>query len=318
MENPPQNPNPDGTDEPLSFVNRAMNLRNCDVEMTSVVQDPITYERSFCCRPFQFLQHVRAKEFLIKFLVLVYAVFLFLQFIGLGVAYLPRAIACCVKYNVSSYQCTSLGVLFHDELEPRLELCWITAQVMTGFLCCFVVCKWHGAEGVKLILCKLKKLPTFWRIIGMFTTSGCTMALMLDRTQTNITPLQTAILLVFGLQYLTMVMLVPLLNYTRIFAICRQKGYSRPIRVLVQLTIVLLFLVNFVLFFIGMLQLAFKVSGIDSSAKGSFEFSIVFLVIRQLTDVLFFKTVQSFFWIKLFCDNKNILPVPHGKSGASE
>jgi hypothetical protein len=292
----PEQQSQDDTSE-QAFV---VGINDTELE-TALLQHDITNERSFCHNALLFIRENHCVRHLA---VIVYGTFLLLQFISLVVVYLPRATVCCIKNKVTSYQCNGSVFIEHD---LELELSWITAQGVTGFLCLCVVIKWHGATGMKSILRKLIKLPKFWYIVGMFTVSVCTVAFIMKKTENKTSLLQTAVLHFFACHFLSMAILVPILNYTIIFKICTRKGYSKETRVLVRLTLLLLFLTNAIMFLIGFLQLPFKVSGIDSNAKGTFEFNTVFLAVRDLSDTMFYYTVQSFLWNKLFTDDKNIL-----------
>ena len=74
-----------------------------------------------------------------------------------------------------------------------------------------------------------------------------------------------------------------------------------------KLNIFLLFLTYFIEFVIGSFQFALHIYGIDDDLGISSVFMTLVGAIRRLTAVVFCYRIYSFYWEKLFVDNRNIL-----------
>ena len=185
-----------------------------------------------------------------------------------------------------------------------LQLTWLTTQCLHGVILIAALQKVPEFLGYKEILHRLKFLPSFWTLIVLAVVLLSRFATLSLSSESS---LQMLILIVFSMSYVVKILLIGFLNYTQL----KMLKYHHPKRVFYVLSKLALFVfvvecvVSFVMSFIAMLL---KVEEIQMGKRE--ELSGVMRtsdILRQISVAFFRLRILSFFWNKLFVDDKNIL-----------
>ncbi|XP_032220112.2 uncharacterized protein LOC116603151 [Nematostella vectensis] len=231
-----------------------------------------------------------------------YSLFLSWQFIGLVVFYVPRGVACCLDEEAATHGCNDSIVFPYDK---EIELVWMVSHVANIIICLGALLMYKGVSGMRRVMRKLIRNPNFWILMFISLLSAASAFIIVLKTKyEEVSGVGFGIFASFCFQYAVMATMVPILNYTIISKECfyRQKW-------IIKANLFLMFLVNFTMFVLGSVQLGFHVSGLPGieDTRLPSKFTSLFLILRRFTNVMFYYTVEKFFWFKMFHDGKDIL-----------
>ena len=241
----------------------------------------------------------RGKKHGVKLLKVCYFLLLWWQIAGVGL-FAVRCVT-CYKMHILTFKCDKDAPFRHSGV---LQLTWLTTQCLHGVILIAALKKVPEFLGYKEILHRLKFLPSFWTLIVLavvLLSRFVTLSLSAESS------LQMLILFVFSVSYVVKILLIGFLNYTQL----KMLKYHHPKRVFYVLSKLALFVfvvecvVSFVMSFIAMLL---KVEEIQMGKRE--ELSGVMRtsdILRQISVAFFRLRILSFFWNKLFDDDKNIL-----------
>jgi hypothetical protein len=231
-----------------------------------------------------------------------YALFLVLQLLGM-ILYGTRAISCCVEERLLSYQCKNF-TLFSHSLE--IELAWLFAHLMNLGIALIVVFQVPEFPGYYQLYRKLIRLPKFWSFYCLLGVAIVDFVLILGFHEQG-SRLQETVVATFLAENIITVVVVGVFNFTQLKQLA--KRFSPFPRILIKTTLTLFCVTNCAMFLIGTIQLSFKVTGLNHrlALDLSEEAQIIFGVLRNFAYVIFYHHAASFFWQKLFVDDRNIL-----------
>ena len=241
----------------------------------------------------------RGKKHGVKLLKVCYFLLLWWQIAGVGL-FAVRCVT-CYKMHILTFKCDKDAPFRHSRV---LQLTWLTTQCLHGVILIAALQKVPEFLGYKEILQRLKFLPSFWTLIVLAVVLLSRFATLSLSSESS---LQMLILFVFSVSYVVKILLIGFLNYTQL----KMLKYHHPKRVFYVLSKLALFVfvvecvVSFVMSFIAMLL---KVEEIQMGKRE--ELSGVMRtsdILRQISVAFFRLRILSFFWNKLFDDDKNIL-----------
>ena len=121
----------------------------------------------------------------------------------------------------------------------------------------------------------------------------------------NDSAMEITLILAFLIAKGAQVILIGFLSFTQVNH--SRNMYSFKMFVFLKLNIFLLLLTYFIEFVVGSSQFALNIYGIDSDLGILSAFMTLVGAIRRFTVVVFCYRIYSFYWEKLFVDNRNIL-----------
>ena len=224
---------------------------------------------------------------------------LLLWLIAGSVLYFVRAYFCCIKERHTSFRCSNVVTFPHSQ---ELELAWLLSQVVCMVTFAFFLRKVPGFLGYSVIFGKAIRLPTFWSItlLQMMETIGFAIIIYFS----DLTKMQISLVVSFCLHGMSLIAIMSVLNFTPVNPV--KNIYNNLALLICKLTLIVLFVQIFIIFTVGSVQFAFKVTGLDDLGKSA-NFVKVFRQLREFPQVIFYYKASVFFFHKLFLDNKNIL-----------
>lgn len=228
-----------------------------------------------------------------------YLLLLLWQFAG-SVLYFIRAYYCCVEERLTSFRCSNFTIFPHSE---ELELAWIASQDISIAVLAFAMSKIPGFLGYFAIFRRAICLPAFWSLTALFGIEiiGFGIIMYLNK----LTSMEICLIIAFCFHDgIALIGVICVLNYTPVNPF--KNLCNTCVFILCKLTQVTILMQVSILFIIGSIQLAFKVSGMDELERSA-TFVTVFRKLREFPQVIFYYKMVAFFWHKLFMDNRNIL-----------
>ena len=231
----------------------------------------------------------------IQLLVVCYSLLLCWQLAG-SCLFVMRCVT-CFRNETLTYQCDN-NVPFRYSGE--LELTWLVTQCLHGVLLIVALHKVPAFPGYKAALYQLKFLPSFWTLILLFLVA-LSRFVILSLSSEFLMQMMTVV--AFSFTYFVKVLMVGFLNYTQLNLL--KRHYPKFVFVLCKLTLLVIVIECFVIFIMSFISML-----IDRHVVKADEFSVFVKtseILRQVSVVFFRLKIMSFFWQKLFIDNKNIL-----------
>lgn len=227
-----------------------------------------------------------------------YGGFLLWLMIGLAL-YFVRAYYCCIKERHTSFRCSNFATFRHSQ---ELELAWLISLNISLALVLFFLWKIPGFIGYSVIFRKSTRLPMFWTLtmLKILEIIGFIIIIFLN----TLTAIQIFLVVNFCLLGILLISITCALNFTEINSV--KNSCSFVVHVFCKLTLIILFVQIFVIFIVGSIQFAFKVTGLDDIGRSA-NFITVFRKLREFPQCVFYYKMSAFFFHKLFIDNKNIL-----------
>lgn len=227
-----------------------------------------------------------------------YVILLLWQLVG-STLYFMRAYYCCIKERHTSFRCSNFPTFPHSQ---ELQLAWLMSQDVCIAVFAFSLSTVPGFLGFSVILRKAIRLPAFWTLtmLTIIEIIGFCVILYLN----DLTDIQICLVTNFCFHGIALIFIMSVLNFTPVNPV--KNRYSSLGLVLCKVTLITLFVQIFIIFVIGSVQLAFKVTGLDDVGRSA-NFVTVFRKIREFPQVVFYYKAAAFFFHKLFMDNKNIL-----------
>lgn len=219
-----------------------------------------------------------------------YSLLLFWQLAGTGL-FLIRCVT-CFKKNTLTYRCENNAAFYYS---GELELAWLVTQCLHGVILVSAFQKVPAFPGYKVILQKLKYLPSFWTLALLFL-AALSRFIILSVSSNSF--MQLMIVTCFALSYILRVLAVGFLNYTQLNYLKRQ--YPFYVFVLSKLTLLVIFIESFNNFILSFLSLTLKVGDIHRAVKLEqlSDVEIIYDIIRVFSTTVFRPKIMSFFWKK--------------------
>lgn len=225
-------------------------------------------------------------------------VFLLWQLVG-SVLYFIRAYSCCIEQREASFRCSHAAAFPHSQ---EYELAWLMSLNAYIILFTFILSKIPGFLGFAVIPRKAIRLPVFWALASLQITQMIAFGIIMHFN--SLTSVQIFMVANFCLFGMGIICIICVLNFTAISSI--KNSHGSLTYVFSKLALVLLFQQTFVIFIVGALQLAFKVTGLDDVGRSA-NFVIVFRKLREFPQVIFFYKTSTFLFRKIFMDYNNIM-----------
>ena len=190
---------------------------------------------------------------------------------------------------------------------PRIEQYWsITVfftQCLHGAILIAALQKVPAFPGYKAILQRLKFLPSFWTWIVLIIIL---LSRIVSLSFSSESSLQMLIMIVFSVSYVVKILLMGFFNYTQLKML--KNNYPKSVFVLSKLALFVFVVECLVSFAMSFLSMLLKVEEIPNLGKGEkLDVMRTSDILRQVSVAFFRLKILSFFWQKLFVDDKNIL-----------
>ena len=236
-----------------------------------------------------------------KILTHVYILFLCWQLIAMCL-YLVRAFT-CFKHEVPTYICEENAAFPNS---ATIELCWLITRCVQIIIAVAVLPKLTDFPGFKAIMRQLKTLPQFWSLFFLLLAGLSRYAVLFAFSDPK-APLHFPLLVFFALSNILRVLAVCVLNFTKLNSVNHESTIT--ILVFSKLTFLVMFIDNLLRFLISLL--AFSMDIKEVSHQGEIKYSrdvlSIYYVLEKFGTSFFHFKILSFFWQKLFADEKNVL-----------
>lgn len=235
-----------------------------------------------------------------KFLSACYSLLLCWQVIGTCL-YFIRGVK-CFREKSSTFLCERNAAFLYSE---ELEILWLTTQAILVVIVIASLSRIPGFLGLKAIFNRLRCVPSFFTLV-LFLIIALSRDVMLIVASPK-TFLTVAILIGFTLKYSLTVLAVVMLNHTKLNTL--KHRYPFYVFVFSKLTVFVIFLANLIHFVISLIAITFNVQSFPAtmSSANSSDFHVVNQLLQDFGVVSFRFKLMSFFWNKLFIDDKGIL-----------
>lgn len=207
----------------------------------------------------------------------------------------------CFKEKSSTFLCDRNAAFLYSE---ELEVAWLITQSILVIIVIVVLKRIPAFLGYKAIFHRLKFLPSFFTLVLLLIIALSRYVMLLAISPKTL--LTVSILIGFAMNYMLTVVAVGILNYTQLNFLKRQ--YPIYVFVLSKLTVLVIFLVNFTNFVISLIAVTWNVQGFPQaiSSGNSSDFNVISTLLQDFGVTSFRFKVMSFFWSKLFIDDKCI------------
>ena len=220
--------------------------------------------------------------------------------VGGPCVYMTRSVN-CFKDNSTVYFCEKGAVFPYSE---ELVITWLATLSVFTIIIILALQKVPDFLGYKAILHQLKFLPSYWTLmILLFVSLTRYVKLAISAKSIN----SWMILMGLAFNYILRTIFVGYLNYTQLNFLKRQ--YPNFIFVLSKLSVLVLFAISLMKLLATILELTVQVHKVHRStgARRSVHFEMINDLLRDFGTTTFRFKMTSFFWQKLFIDDKNIL-----------
>ena len=235
----------------------------------------------------------------IKLLAFGYSLLLSWQLTG-AFLYLFRAVACFNQVS-TVFMCDSNAAFSYSE---TFTVIWVTTLSILTVILVVALQKVPSFLGYKVILHRLKFVPSFWTLLLLLLLCLSRYAELI-LSHDSLIPL--VILAGLSLNYILRTVAIGFLNYTQLNFL--KSEYSTYVFVLAKLTLFVLFIVSLVNLLATLLALTVEVRRMSHAlgTTNSLNLEIVNELLRDFGATTFRYKLMSFFWQKLFIDDRNIL-----------
>ena len=235
----------------------------------------------------------------IKLLAVGYSLLLSWQLTGTCL-YLIRGVA-CFKKKSTAFLCESNTAFPYSEI---FTIAWVITISVFTLIFVVVLQNVPGFPGYRAILHRLKFLPSFWTLVLLLLLCLSRYVQLILSNQSLISLL---ILLGLSLSYILRTVAIGFLNYTQFNFL--KSEYPTYVFVLSKLTLFVLFIVTLVNLFATLLALTVEVHNMYQApgAENSLDLEFFNKLLRDFGSTTFRFKLMSFFWQKLFIDDRNIL-----------
>ena len=217
------------------------------------------------------------------------------------ICYAIRVVQCCFQERQTSVECrNSTAISFSLEL----ELTYLSSRAANIVIFMVIIATSPTSLKWKALLKKLVPLPVFWNFVFLCAFSSTRFVVILVLTQNPSTWLIGTVAVYVAITVL-LTTLVGVLNYFPIHHF--QNRFSKFTFIALNATVLIFFVEVLVHFTVCALQLALDVSGLDDRRDN---FHTVVFFLYRVVYLNYLHKVGSFLWIKIFCDNKDILKGP--------
>ena len=234
-----------------------------------------------------------------KILSVCYSLLLCWQVIG-NCLYFVRGIK-CFRDKSSTFLCERNAAFLYSE---ELEVVWLTTQTILIVVVIVLLPRIPGFLGLKAIFHRLKCVPSFFTLVLLLVIAvSRDVMLLLTSPKTFLT---MAILIGFALKYTLAVLAAAMLNYTQLSTL--KHRYPPYVFLLSKLTVFVISLVNFIHFATSLIAITFNAQSFpaEMSSANSSDFHVVNDLLGYFGVTIFRFKLMSFFWKKLFIDDKGI------------
>ena len=221
------------------------------------------------------------------------------QIIGL-VLYTMRAFETSITAKHASFQPTDIESYSNSE---AWQLAWLVTLLLNNALVILALSKVPSFVGYSVILKKLVRMSSFWSLLALTGVSMAGFVIILAVKYDS--AMELALVVTFMVERPAQVILISFINFTQVNHAWRIG--SRMVMVFIKMNIAFSFVNYFIQFVIGSVQFALEVYGIDDEIETESEFFYIFCAIRHFAIVLFCYRICTFYWEKLFVDDRNIL-----------
>ncbi|XP_022808850.1 uncharacterized protein LOC111345827 [Stylophora pistillata] len=207
----------------------------------------------------------------------------------------------CITENSTFYFCEKNAAFPFSE---ELAITWLATHSIFLIIVIFALQKVPEFLGYKTILNQLKFLPSYWTLMILLLISLTRYAKLAIFSKSIDSWI---ILMALAFNYFLRTTFAGFLNYTQLNFLKRQ--YPSYIFVLSKLTVLVLFGISLLNLLATILELTVEVHKVHRTidAKRSVHFEMINDLLREFGTTTFRFKLTSFFWQKLFTDDKNIL-----------
>lgn len=207
----------------------------------------------------------------------------------------------CFKEKTSTFICDRDAAFPYSE---EFELTWLFTQSILVVILIVAVQNVPGFHGYKAIFHQLKFRPSFWTLVILLVIALSRYVMLIVMSPKSLISL--VMLSGFALSYILTVVAAGVLNYTQLNSLKRR--YPTYVFVLSKLTVLVIFVVNFINFVISLLAVTLSVHDIHQALRpDSSNFDVIHEFLQDFGTTSFRFKVMSFFWRKMFIDDKSIL-----------
>ena len=238
-----------------------------------------------------------------------YIFFLLCQLTG-TLLYAIRGLGCSMKPHKFTVVCESTNISILYPYSEECEVVWSLTRSVHIIGLVFAVQNTIAFPGYAAILRKLKSLPEFFSLLFLLSLTFTRYVILFFVGFKSGDSVR--LIIAFAINNVLKLVAVSLFNYTQ-FNFLKQ---THPIFVLVffKLALAVIFVQEFVEFALSLLQMALHVTDIEHVKQASHDeivnshdVLIMFLGLRKFALTAFSFKTMTFFWQKLFTDNRNIL-----------
>ena len=234
-----------------------------------------------------------------KILSVCYSLLLCWQVIGICL-YFIRCVK-CFRDKSSTFLCERNAAFLYSE---ELEVFWLATQTILIVVVIVLLPRIPGFLGVKEIFNRLKCVPSFFTLVLLLVIAVSRDVMFLVTSPKTF--LTMAILIGFALKYTLTVLAAAMLNYTRLSTL--KHRYPFYVFLLSKLTVFVIFLASFIHFLNALIAITFNAQNFPAamSSANSSDFHVVNKLLENFGVTSFRFKLMSFFWTKLFIDDKGI------------
>ena len=240
----------------------------------------------------------RTKNHGVQLLGVCYSILLCWQIVGVSL-FAVRCVTCYEK-QILTFKCDKDAPFRHSKV---LQLVWLVTQCLHGAILIAALQKVPAFPGYKAILHRLKFLPSFWTLIVLIIIL---LSRFVSLSFSSESSLQMLIMIVFSVSYVVKILLMGFFNYTQLKML--KNNYPKFVFVLSKLALFVFVVECLVSFAMSFLSMLLRVEEIPNLGKGE-KLGVMRTsdILRQVSVAFFRLKILSFFWQKLFVDDKNIL-----------
>ena len=207
----------------------------------------------------------------------------------------------CFRDKSSTFLCERNAAFLYSE---ELEVVWLATQTILIVVVIVLLPRIPGFLGLEAIFNRLICVPSFITLVLLLVIALSRYVMLLVTSPKTF--LTMSILIGFALKYALTVLAAAMLNYTQLSTL--KHRYPPYVFLLSKLTVFVISLVNFIHFATSLIAIAFNVQVFPAamSSANSSDFHVVNDLLGYFGVTIFRFKLMSFFWKKLFIDDKGI------------
>ena len=208
----------------------------------------------------------------------------------------------CFKEKTSTFLCERNAAFPYS---GDFELAWLVTQSILVVIMVATLQNVPAFLGYKTIFHRLKFRPSFWTLALLLLIALSRYVMLLAMSPKSL--ISILLLIGFALSPILTVILACVLNYTHLNFL--KHHYPSYVFSISKLALLVIFVVNFTNFVISLLAVTLNVRGFHEALKegSSSDFEVIQVFLQEFGVTSFRFKIMSFFWRRMFVDNKSIL-----------